>query len=249
MTDLMPFAYGEQPVRIVVIDGEPWFVLADLCKVLGLTNPNMVAERLDQVNLSQADVENSRGQMRRTLIVSEPGMYEVVIRSDKPEAVAFRRWITSKVLPAIRKTGSYGAPRQLTQDEIVHQALQITAARVEQLEAEVAELTPGATKWAAYADADGSYSINAVAKIIGTGRVRLMARMREDEILNLDNLPRQQHLDAGRFEVKVGSWAKPDGRSYVSRSTRVTAKGADWLIGKYREPGMMSVLDGGRAIS
>lgn len=248
MTDLMPFAYGEQPVRIVVIDGEPWFVLADLCKVLGLSAVGRVAARLDE-GVRQTHTLPTPGGEQKMTVVSEPGMYEVVIRSDKPEAVAFRRWITGEVLPAIRKTGSYGAPCQLTQDEIVHQALQITAARVEQLEAEVAELTPGATKWAAYADADGSYSINAVAKIIGTGRVRLMARMREDRILNLDNLPRQQHLDAGRFEVKVGSWAKPDGRSYVSRSTRVTAKGADWLIGKYREPGMMSVLDGGRAIS
>lgn len=87
-------------MRTLSIDGEPWFVLADLCAVLAIGNPSMVAQRLDGLNLSQAEVQNSRGQMRQTVIVSEAGMYEVVIRSDKPEAVAFRRWITSEVLPA-----------------------------------------------------------------------------------------------------------------------------------------------------
>ena len=63
-TDLMPFDYEGQQVRTVVIDGEPWFVLADLCAVLDIANPSMVAARIDPVNLSQAEVENSRGQMR-----------------------------------------------------------------------------------------------------------------------------------------------------------------------------------------
>ncbi|MFJ2298108.1 BRO-N domain-containing protein [Oerskovia paurometabola] len=107
-TDLTPFDFDGQAVRVVTIDGEPWFVLADLCAVLDIGNPSMVAARIDEVNLSQAEVQNSRGQRRQTFVVSEPGMYEVVIRSDKPDAVRFRRWITSDVLPAIRKTGSYG---------------------------------------------------------------------------------------------------------------------------------------------
>lgn len=88
--------------RTVLIGGEPWFVLGDLCKVLGLGNVTRVAERLDNLTLSQTQVQNERGQMRSTPIVNEPGMYEVVIRSDKPEAVTFRRWITGTVLPELR---------------------------------------------------------------------------------------------------------------------------------------------------
>jgi prophage antirepressor-like protein len=106
-TDLELFEFQNQPVRIVMIDGDPWFVLADLCAVLDLTNPSVVAQRIDQAALSQAYI-SSGGQQRKVTVASEAGMYEVVFRSDKPEAVAFRRWITGEVLPQIRRTGSYG---------------------------------------------------------------------------------------------------------------------------------------------
>lgn len=109
-TDLMPFTYEGATVRTVVIDGEPWFVLADLCVVLDIQNAGNVAARLDASDVRQADIR-SGGQMRSMRIVNESGMYEVVIRSDKPGAVAFRRWLTAEVLPTIRKTGgAYIAP-------------------------------------------------------------------------------------------------------------------------------------------
>lgn len=107
-TDLMPFAYEGATVRTVVIDGDPWFVLADLCRILEIANPSSVVARLDPQSVNTLRLaEGNRGNPNVT-IVNEPGMYEVVIRSDKPEAAAFRRWITSEVLPTIRKTGGYG---------------------------------------------------------------------------------------------------------------------------------------------
>lgn len=101
------FEFQNQSVRVVVIAGEPWFVLSDLCTVLEIVNVGNVAARLDQAGVRQTDIR-SGGQMRQVTIVSESGMYEVVFRSDKPEAVAFRRWVTTEVLPQIRKTGGYG---------------------------------------------------------------------------------------------------------------------------------------------
>lgn len=86
----------------MTIDGEPWFVLGDICAVLDLRNSTMVAERLDPLTLSQAEVENARGQLRRTVIVNESGMYEVVIRSDKPGAVVFRRWPARSAVAFVR---------------------------------------------------------------------------------------------------------------------------------------------------
>ena len=139
---IVPFEFGSEQIRVVMHDGEPWFVLNDLCAVLDLSNPSKVADRIDSLNLTLSEVQNSRGQMRQTLTVNEAGMYEVVIRSDKPEAVEFRRWITGTVLPEIRRTGGYGVQRALTPDEIVAQALQITTAKVKELEAEVEQARP-----------------------------------------------------------------------------------------------------------
>lgn len=107
MTSLIhPFTYNAQPVRVVTIDGEPWFVLADLCKVLDLAKPSRVAMRIAD-DMKGAHLMSTLGGDQEMTIVSEAGMYEVVIRSDKPEAVAFRRWVTSEVLPSIRKHGGY----------------------------------------------------------------------------------------------------------------------------------------------
>lgn len=103
------FRYDDETaVRVVTIDGEPWFVLNDLCRALGMArSASQVADRLDK-GVRQTYPLQTAGGTQQATIVSEPGMYEVVLRSDKPEAVAFRRWLTGTVLPEIRKTGSYG---------------------------------------------------------------------------------------------------------------------------------------------
>ena len=137
---VMPFNYGDTAVRTVVIDGEPWFVLADLCKVLGLTTPAKVVERLDDGVSSTHPISDSLGRTQQATIVSEPGMYEVVIRSDKPEAVAFRRWITGTVLPEIRKTGSFNTQPALQGPELVAAALVEANQMLEQREARIFQL-------------------------------------------------------------------------------------------------------------
>ena len=122
MKNLRIFDYQDTPVRTVELDGEPWFVLADLCRVLGLTRgAAQVSERLDDGVRQPYPIQDSMGRTQQATIVSEAGMYEVVIRSDKPEAAEFRRWITAEVLPAIRKTGRYQAD-QLAAPELVSRA-------------------------------------------------------------------------------------------------------------------------------
>lgn len=108
---IQPFDFRGHQVRVFTAeDGEPRFVLNDLCAVLEIGNPRNVRARLDQECVHQADVLDGRGLLRPTTVVDESGMYEVVLRSDKPEAVDFRRWITREVLPEIRRTGSYSSP-------------------------------------------------------------------------------------------------------------------------------------------
>ena len=106
MNDLQIFNYGEVPVRTIVTDGEPWWVLKDVCQVLNLSDTNKTAERLDPDELTRTKLV-SGGQMREMYIVNESGLYKVILRSDKPEAKKFTRWVTHEVLPAIHKTGSY----------------------------------------------------------------------------------------------------------------------------------------------
>lgn len=105
--ELIPFDFEEQAVRVVMRDGEPWFVAADVCRVLEIANPSDAMTRLDddeRDNLGSAEV-NGRG--RPVNIISESGLYALVLTSRKPEARRFRKWITAEVLPAIRRHGRY----------------------------------------------------------------------------------------------------------------------------------------------
>lgn len=107
MNELQTFTYNSTQVRTLERDGEPWFVLKDVCEILGLGTPARVAERLDEDEVSLTHLADSLGRQQKTTIISESGLYNVILRSDKPEAKPFRKWVTAEVLPSIRKTGSY----------------------------------------------------------------------------------------------------------------------------------------------
>jgi len=162
MSVLEVFQYADREVRTVPVDGEVWFVLADICGVLGVANVGNVAARLDEADIRQTDI-SSGGQRRAVTIVSESGMYEVVIRSDKPEARGFRWWVTHEVIPAIRRTGTYTVetPEQLMARAVV-QAQEIIATRDQQ----IAELKPRAEAWDEIADAGTDYAVRDVAPML-----------------------------------------------------------------------------------
>jgi len=103
-------------VRTAVVDGNPWWVLADVTRALGLGNTSAVASRLDDDEKGVTQIDTPGG-MQTVGIVNEPGLYSVVLRSDKPEAKRFKRWITHEVIPSIRKTGSYSPALDLTSPE------------------------------------------------------------------------------------------------------------------------------------
>lgn len=161
------FEFDSQQVRVVTIGGEPWFVLADICKVLSIGNPSEVTRRiresLGEDALSLTEVIDSMGRKQSATIVSEAGMYEVVIRSDKPEAARFRRWITAEVLPTIRRTGAYGAAT--IDPTSIEGAMQLVAAAQTALEA-LAVAQPKAEAWDQLADATGDYSVSEAAKVL-----------------------------------------------------------------------------------
>ena len=104
MNQITIFNHLGNDIRVTTTeDGEPWFVLKDICDALNLKNISDVASRLDSERVSTTEAIDNRGVQQKTNVVTEADLYEVIIRSDKPEAKAFRRWVTSEVLPSIRK--------------------------------------------------------------------------------------------------------------------------------------------------
>lgn len=103
MNEIAVFNYESQQVRSIVKSGEPWFVLSDVCRVLGLSNPSKVVQRLETDERSNLKL----GRQGLATIINESGLYAVILRSDKPQAKPFRKWVTSEVLPSIRQTGGY----------------------------------------------------------------------------------------------------------------------------------------------
>lgn len=143
MNKVTIFKYEEnKPVRIMNINGEPWFVLKDVCDALGLSTPARVAERLDSDEVSQAHLIDSVGRSQEMTIISESGLYNVILRSDKPEAKPFRKWVTAVVLPSIRKNGGYIAGQEeLSPQELMAKALLVAQKTLTDRDTRIKELT------------------------------------------------------------------------------------------------------------
>ena len=109
---IQAFDFNERAVRCIMKDGEPWWVAKDVCDVLGLSNPSESLKALDEDELT-SETLRSGGQGREMNLISESGLYTLILRSNKPEARAFRRWVTHEVLPTLRKTGHYSIDENL----------------------------------------------------------------------------------------------------------------------------------------
>lgn len=110
MNNLQIFVYSGEQLRTVQRDDGLWWVLRDVCRVLNIGNVTDTKKRLDPDEVDLTDLIDSMGRVQATTIINEPGLYAGILRSDKPEAKAFKRWVTHDVLPSIRKTGAYGVP-------------------------------------------------------------------------------------------------------------------------------------------
>lgn len=153
MNEIQIFNYNDYEIRTIQRDGGPWFVLRDVCGVLALGTPARVAERLDGDEVSQTHIIDSIGREQETTIINESGLYHVILRSDKPEAKPFRRWVTSEVLPSIRRSGGYIAGQEeMTPEELMAQALTVAQRTLEQREARISQLSTQAAIMAPKAD-------------------------------------------------------------------------------------------------
>lgn len=117
MNDLIPLAFDADEVRMIMRDGEPWWVLIDVCRILGVKNPRDAGNRLWDWQRDYVGISDAIGRQRKTIIVNEAGVYSLILASNKPIAESFARWLFSEVLPSIRKTGSYVTPERLAEVE------------------------------------------------------------------------------------------------------------------------------------
>lgn len=122
MNELQIFNYHDTPLRTIEKDGELWWVLKDVCEVIGIRNHSNVVPRLEEDEKALHLVEDLNGKAQQTVVINEPGLYNVILRSDKPEAKDFKRWVTHEVLPSIRQKGSYSVPAMSPAQLIAAQA-------------------------------------------------------------------------------------------------------------------------------
>lgn len=180
--DVQVFNFNGLELRAVLIDGEPWFVLSDLVKALGLTSVSRVAERLREKGVSKTHILTPGGRQAVT-VVDEGNLYRVIMRSNSPAAEPFESWVTDEVLPAIRKTGSYSATPQLPQSysEALRELANTVEAK-ERLEVENAKMKPIVQEFDEFMGARGTFTAEQAAKLlcragIKTGQNRLLKFM------------------------------------------------------------------------
>lgn len=249
MNELQIFNYQTYDVRTVQKNGEPWFVLKDVCQVLGLSTPARVAERLDQDEVSLTHITDSMGRQQETTIINESGLYNVILRSDKPEAKPFRKWVTSEVLPSIHRHGAYMTPETieaaiLNPDTIIQLATTLKEERAARkaLEAKAETDKPKVLFADAVNASHTSILVGDLAKLlrqngVNIGQNRLFQRLRDEGFLIKDgerrNMPTQRYMDSGLFQIKETTINNPDGSIRVTRTVKVTGKGQQYFINRY----------------
>ena len=240
------FQFRQHTVRTVRIDGEPWFAAVDVCGVLGLDPSTSVTGRRSKGYADGlADDEKGTaifgtlGGRQEMLIVSEPGLYSLIMRSHKPEAVIFKRWVTHEVLPALRQSGGYQLPAASPGGQLIRfsrrDLLSMAVAaedECEQLRGAVADLLPKADFFDRVADTGVTFSLGETAKMLaipGFGRNNLIQFLRDEGILMADNVAKQRYVDRGYFRIVQRDFYGPDGELRVKAVTRVREKGIDFI--------------------
>lgn len=209
-------------LRTVEKDGEPWFIAADVCRILEV-GPEQV-RRLDDDEYTLFSTQGIEGAKNPQMnIVSEAGLYSLVLGSRKKEAKTFKRWVTHEVLPQIRKTGQYQAPRSLPE------ALRLAADLAEKLEAS----RPAVEFVARYVEAENTKGIREVAKVLGIPPLKFSKWLEDAKILfrqGAQLIPYAEHMDKGRFEVKTG-----EKHGHAFHQTRFTPEGIAWIARRSKE--------------
>ncbi len=242
MTNDIQLFHSDQfgTIRALSVDGEPWFVARDVTDALGLDRT--ATYKLDEDEKGVRSTHTPGGD-QQVSIISEAGFYKLVLKSRKPEAKAFQRWVTHEVLPALRRDGAYVASDG-TEDDATLMARALIAANrtIERNRRELDELRPKALFADAVAASDGTCLVGELAKMlrqngVEVGQNRLFAMLREDGYLGKSgcnrNVPTQRAMEMGLFRIKETAVTHSDGHVTVNRTPKVTGKGQRYFVERY----------------
>lgn len=243
MNEVQLFNFENHEVRSLLINSEPWFVGKDVAEALGYSKArNAIATHIDSEDKKDAPIQGTLGGVQEMTVINESGLYSLVLSSKLPSAKKFKRWVTSEVLPALRKTGQYQV-KELSGSELMAKALieaqNVLAAKDKQIE----EMKPKALFADAVATSHTSILVGELAKIlkqngIEMGQKRLFAWLREKGYLikrqGTDyNMPTQKAMELGLFEIKEGSYVNGSGVNITTKTPKVTGKGQQYFINKF----------------
>lgn len=246
---LSVFNYNSKLVRTVIKNGEPWFLAKDICDILEIGNPSQAISRLDLDEKDTIILNEGIGNPEKS-IVSESGMYALVLGSRKQEAENFKRWVRKEVLPSIRKHGAYMTPETIEKvlldpDTIINIATQLKQERQlrQQAEHQIEEQKQKVLFADAVSASKTSILVGELAKIlkqngIDIGQNRLFEWLRKNNYLisrkGTDyNMPTQYSMELGLFEVKETTITHSDGHISVSKTPKITGKGQQYFVSKF----------------
>ncbi len=253
MNDLQLFKFENKRLRSLLIDGEPWFIGNDVTKTLGYSNPrDALARHVDEEDKNTVVIhDGNKGNPNQT-VINESGLYSLVLSSKLPDAKKFKHWITSEVIPQIRKTGKY-APKPLTREELLAKAVLEADTMIKEqkalLEQKTKELEESNNRLeeqkpkVIFADSvvasDSAILIRELAHLIKQngfeiGEKRLYAWMRERGYICKGSCePTQRALELGLFEIILRTVQRGDKPPLETRTTKVTGKGQVYFINKF----------------
>lgn len=237
-------------IKATIINNEPFFVGKDVAEVLGYSNSRKaLSDHVDQEDKGVTICDTLGGKQEMT-VINESGVYALVFSSKLPNAKQFKRWVTSEVLPTIRKHGAYATPATI--ESIIadpdNGIKLLTALKEEQekrkaLQTQIAEQKPKVIFAEAVSASKTSILIGDLAKIlkqngIDIGQKRLFAWLRDNGYLikggSSKNMPTQRAMEMGLFVVKEGSYVNGEGVNVTTKTTKVTGKGQIYFINKFK---------------
>lgn len=243
MNELKQFNFENNQVRTLLINDEPWFVGKDVAEILGYSNPrDALSKHVDSEDKNSVAIHDGNKGNPNLTIINESGVYALVFSSKLKSAKKFKHWVTSEVLPTLRKTGSYATP-QLTGEELMAKALIEAKSVLERQNKQIIEMKPKALFADTVAASDSSILVGQEAKLISQsgckmGQNRFFAWLRENGYLCSKgenyNMPTQKSREMDLIEIKIRTVTNPDGSVRETKTPVITGKGQIYFINKFK---------------